>query len=87
MQTFERVSSLCVMQKRIGQREAEEDGRGTPKILENQQIPNKRASSVGGIPRFRFLAHMAMLTNRKSALEMAWGARLHSYINKNLDFR
>ena len=30
-------------------------------------------SIVGGIPRFRFLIHMALIKNQKSALEMAWG--------------
>ena len=33
----------------------------------------KSPSSVGGVPKFRFLTHMAVIKNQKSALEMARG--------------
>ena len=47
----------------------------------------KSPSSVGGIPRFRCLAHMALIKHQKTVLEMAWGPRYANFINNNLRFR
>ena len=38
----------------------------------NCKLP-KSPSSVGGIPKFQFLFHMAIIKYHKSVLEMAWG--------------
>ena len=39
------------------------------------EYPKNILSSLGGIARFRFLIHMALMQIQKTALEMAWGRR------------
>ena len=46
----------------------------------------KSPSSVGDIPRFRFLMYMAIIKDQKSTLEMATRPKKHNCINKNLHF-
>ena len=61
-----------------GREEGERRGEGAEGV--RRRVPHKylkiynfpkSPSSLGGIPRFRFLIHMAVIKNPKSALEMA----------------
>ena len=55
----------------------------THKIFKNNKFA-KSPSSLGGIPIFRFLIHMAIIKDQESVLEMAWGTRYENFINKKI---
>ena len=55
---------------------------GYPKTYSQINKFPKSHSFVGGIPKWRFLMHMAGITDQTSALEMAWGPSYQNIINK-----
>ena len=62
------------------------EGEYPNKYSKINQFP-KSPFSLGGIPRFRFLIHMAVMKDEKSAQEMDWGPSLQKVINKSFHFR